>query len=228
MQKQVLGQKTRFDSAASRQVLSANLTDFLVSGLGKNALKSRAEAETGISKLRKSVSLEFGQIGLVLQEKLEGDLDKSNDDAFANAILGGRDDAMALYRMHQINYDSQKPVLPAETTDFIYKHYERAAPNLHFLAHIVCAFNAEDFRELKIYLLSPPKPEKSALPLVVSSSRSKKSYYGKQVPLGDDLCSYLSRFLLSVDREHLPKTLPVTWVQQKTLHEQFSNYVQLV
>ena len=225
---QSLMPKAASTEAVTKCIPSASLVDFLISNLGSNARKSRDNVEIEIAKLRKSKFLEFGKIGLVLQEKLEGDLDKWNDYAFANAILGGRDDAIQLYRMHQMNYDSRKPVLPEETTNFIYEHYGKAAPNLHFLAHIVYAFNREEFRNLKINLLSPPRPEKSALPLVVSSSHSTKYYYGKQVPLGNDLCTYLARVLLFLDREHLPKTLPIVWAQQRALHKQFSDYVNLV
>ena len=225
---QSLVQRTTSSEAAIKRIPSASLVDFLVSNLGPNARKSRDNVEIEIAKLRKSKSLEFGQIGLALQEKLEGDLDKWNDDAFANAILGGRDDAMQLCRMHQTNYKSQKPILSAETTNFIYEHYSRAAPNLHFLVHIIYAFNLEDFRSLKINLRSPPRPEKSTLPLVVSSSCSTKYYYGKQVPLGNDLCAHLARVLLSLDCEHLPQTLPFEWVRQKALQQQFSDYVNLV
>ena len=99
---------------------------------------------------------------------------------------------------------------------------------MHFLVHIIYAFNLEDFRSLKINLRSPPRPEKSTLPLVVSSSCSTKYYYGKQVPLGNDLCAHLARVLLSLDCEHLPQTLPFEWVRQKALQQQFSDYVNLV
>ncbi len=214
-------------------IVTPNLTTFLEDHLSSTALTSREAADVAIKRLHCEDGSHhpYGIIGLRLQEKLEGDIDKrfgGKDGAFSNAILGGRSDSRQLWDTHQAAYNASGFTLSDNVFSFVYEHFGRAAPQLHWLFHILGAFHAINFQETHLTLHSPPNPGTSGLPLIASGRQERKEHEGKKVRLAQGLSKYLTRLALSETRCPPFRVLPFRYVPEKSLETVTGDYTKLV